>query len=70
MPRNPDPGLLRHGIDDGTLRGGSATSDQPPLWWPHPGSRADAVQGGIGVERAAAMVSTVFLEGTAARSPL
>lgn len=67
----PIRALLRRGIDDGTLRGDWSDTETSRLF----GGLIQAavqmtVQGGIGVERAAAMVSTVFLEGTAARSPL
>jgi TetR/AcrR family transcriptional repressor of mexCD-oprJ operon len=61
--------LLRRGIDDGTLRRDWSETEITRLFG---GLLQTAVQmtaqDGLGVERAAAMVSTVFLEGVSARA--
>jgi len=65
----PIRALLRRGIDDGTLRPDWSEIETSRMFG---GLIQAAVQmmahGGIGLERAAAMVSSVFLEGASAQN--
>jgi len=66
--RTPVRALLRRGIDDGTFRGEYSVEDLTYLFGGllQAGARL-AAQGQIGVERTAALVTSVFLHGTESR---
>ena len=55
--------LLKRGIDDGTLRSDWSEIEISRLFGGLLQAAVELTQDGIGVERAAAMVSTVFLQG-------